>query len=67
MKPPRNEPARCSCMSGEDGLSTHRAARHFSRCHHSTLRATTQKHRGVPKLRPVPGTRRVTVILDGGR
>ena len=54
-------------MSSEDGLSTHRAARHFSRCHHSTLRSTTAKHKGVPRLRPVPGTRRVTVILDGGR
>jgi hypothetical protein len=54
-------------MSSQDGLSTHRAARHFSRCTHSTLRGTTQKHKGLPKLRPVPGTRRVTVILDGGR
>jgi hypothetical protein len=63
----RTEPSRCACMSSEDGLSTHRAARHFSRCHHSTLRSTTAKHKGVPRLRPVPGTRRVTVILDGGR
>lgn len=63
----RHEPTRCSCMSNEDGLSTHRAAQHFTRCRHSTLEATTKRHRGLPKLRPVPGTRRVTIVLDGGR
>lgn len=58
-----NEPARCSCMSSEDGLSTHRAARHLSSCKHSTLKDTTKKYQRL-RWRPIPGTRGYTVSLD---
>jgi hypothetical protein len=61
-----HEPARCVCMSDADGLSTHRAAKHLSSCHHSTLRATTKKFQRL-RWRPIPGTRAITVSLDGGR
>lgn len=61
-----NTPARCPCMSGQDALSTHRAARHFSGCKHSTLRETTRRYQRQT-FRRVPGTKGVTVVLDGGR
>jgi hypothetical protein len=57
---------RCDCMSGEAGTSTHRAAKHFSRCKHSTLEATTRKYR-KQTFRRLPGTKGVTVVLDGER
>jgi hypothetical protein len=59
-------PLRCTCMSGEDGLSTHRAARHDGRCIHSDLTRTTKRYirRTFKRL---PGTRGVTELLDGGR
>lgn len=60
----RTEGSRCPCMSGEDGTSTHRAAKHFSRCRHSTLEATTRPYRGLPRRKAIPGTRTFTVVLD---
>lgn len=62
----RTQPSRCDCMSSEDGTSTHRAAKHFSRCRHSTLAETTKRYvkRAFKRL---PGTRGVTVVLDGER
>lgn len=62
-RPPTDRSARCSCMSGEDGLSTHRAARHLSSCKHSTLAQTTAKYRQL-RWRPIPGTRGLTVSLN---
>ena len=61
-----NTPARCQCMSGEDGTSTHRAAKHFSRCPHSDLKRTTKRYQRQTFKR-LPGTRGVTVVLDGER
>lgn len=66
MSEHRHEPARCSCMSGADGLSTHRAAKHLSTCKHSQLGATTKRFQKW-RFRRLPGTKGVTVTLDGGR
>jgi hypothetical protein len=52
-------------MGGTDGPSTHRAARHLSRCSHSTLAATTRRYQRVCVKR-IPGTRGLTVSLDEG-
>lgn len=62
----RNEPARCTCASGADGLSTHRAARHDGICNHSELTRTLKRFRPL-RFRRLPGTKGVTVTLDGGR
>jgi hypothetical protein len=61
-----NAPARCTCMSGEDALSTHRAARHDGTCPHSDLTRTTKRYQRQT-IRRLPGTRGVTIVLDGGR
>lgn len=59
-------PSFCCCMANQNAPSTHRGAAHFTRCTHSTLRATTRKFQR-PTYRRLPGTRGVTVVLDGGR
>ena len=58
-----NVPARCWCSGGEHGPSTHRGAKHLSRCPHSDLSRTTRKYRPV-HTRRLPGTRGLTVVLD---
>lgn len=60
---PRPEPARCACMSSADSLSTHRGARHLTKCRHSTLRDTTKPFTRV-HFKRLPGTRGVTPALD---
>ena len=55
--------ARCTCMSGEDALSTHRAARHDGKCRHSELTRTMKRYQPT-KFRRLPGTRGYTRILD---
>lgn len=59
----RQSPARCTCMSGEDALSTHRAARHDGKCQHSDLTRTTKRYQRQT-FRRLPGTKGVTVVLD---
>lgn len=61
-----NVPARCWCRGGEHGPTTHRGAAHFSGCKHSTLRDTTKRYQRQT-FRRLPGTKGVTVVLDGGR
>lgn len=58
-------PLRCTCMSGEDGLSTHRAARHDGKCIHSDLTRTTKRY-VKSRYKRIPGTRGLTAVLDGG-
>lgn len=59
------EPVHCVCMNAPDSPSTHRGPVHFcSACKHSTLKETTSG-RKAPTLRRIPGTRGVTVVLDG--
>lgn len=60
---PRHEPARCTCSSSADGLSTHRAARHDGKCKHSELTRTLKRYKPL-RFRRLPGTKGVTVTLD---
>jgi hypothetical protein len=55
-------PDRCICdRTPEAGPSTHHGVKHLSKCKHSTLQATTKKHR-PKKYRPVPGTKRIIAV-----
>jgi hypothetical protein len=64
MKRTTDHGPRCTCSGGEHGPSTHRGAAHFTRCNHSTLKATTKRYQRQT-FRRLPGTRGYTRILDG--